>query len=252
MCLLKTYLKNNICCIARTSRIAKINLMLLLLIFINVSRWQIKFANAINLRQPLFWHRFSYLLPTPIALTCQRGILTLKRRALYFDGISPLDKYLSAAHRRTDLISLPEIARGKRDIIFINHLSDVVSLSLFFFLIKKPKNEYSVFCTEGDEVAPGVLLLCSISISLYRGDIVPSSYRVFVFTSTVGANKQRRCREHETTYPFYRSKYARDPYARMPFSARVSFSSSLPCGLPAFVAAIGKTNPEDARREYTL
>jgi len=98
-------------------------------------------------------------------------------------------------------------------------------------------------------MVPDALLLYSISISLHRRryrvsfslslslSLSPSPFfplsrftRILSASSSItmaDSNKQHRCRKLETTYPFYRGKYAQDPYGRIPFSARVSsFSSS--------------------------
>lgn len=84
-------------------------------------------------------------------------------------------------------------------------------------------------------MAPSVLLLCSISISLYRGDTesLPPLARLARINRDVAANTRQRIRFIEANMLGIRTRGCHFPPA-FP-------SPYLPCGLPAFVAAIGKT-----------
>lgn len=221
--------------------------------FLLSSRRQMKFHSGANKSRTdgLYFrinsYRFSYSSPNaprPVLRPSSVLASTLKRAAiLYFDGIpteSPSDRFC-LTRPSTSRLNLTRRQESWRDIVFIsNHLATRLAVPFTSFPREKPESERSVFYLGKRRrgVPPGILLLRSISISLhregYRLSLCPSftlslylarplsrpAVSAFPSASTAGANKQGRCREHETTYPFYRSKYARDLYARMPFSAR--------------------------------
>lgn len=63
--------------------------------------------------------------------------------------------------------------------------------------------------------------------------------------TSAGSNKQHRHHELETIYPFYRSKYGQDSYARMPFSTHVSFFSSSFLRIICFCCHYGENKSQE-------
>jgi len=153
---------------------------------------------------------------------------------------------------------------GEKDIILINYH---LATSLAFHKETRKQVQRSLFrrmttTTTTMTWPPAPCYFAQFLFSYIEVDIeslslspLPHFIRVLsasFFITMASSNKQHRRRHKlETTYPFYRGKYARDLYARIPFSVRVSSSFVLLENYPFSLLPLRENiKLEDGPREH--